>query len=181
MILSCLIMSYHSWLEKKKTWCLLNTLSVGFGVVIIISQNIGRAWSAATELCPGGKSFYHFDAFCPCRGPYHTATITKIAILSLCDTISQARKVKMRHCKRQKSSSWCGQCREGSDAIRMVRKTAGRLCFRDNLCQFSIFQPCFQPRIPTKQLDLVYTPLLNGPFNKFCDQESDILHIIRDP
>ena len=53
-------------------------------------------------MVPGGKSFYHFDAFCPRSRPYHEATITKSALLSLFESISPARKFKMRHCKCEK-------------------------------------------------------------------------------
>ena len=58
-------------------------------------------------------SFYHFDAFSLRSGPHYTSSVTKIAGLSLCNGISRARKVKMRHCKRQESSTQCGNCREG--------------------------------------------------------------------
>ena len=43
---------------------------------------------------------------------HRAAAVTKIALSSLCDSVSWASNVKMRHFKRQKSSSWCGQCRE---------------------------------------------------------------------
>ena len=40
----------------------------------------------------------------------------------------------------------------GSNSIRMVRKTSGRLRFMGNLRPFGLFQPCFQPRKPTKKI-----------------------------
>ena len=43
-----------------------------------------------------------------------------------------------------------------SNSIRMVRKTSGRIRFMGSLRPFGLFLPCFQLRMPTKQVDWVW-------------------------
>jgi len=52
---------------------------------------------------------------------------------------------------------WTMQARmvEGSNSIRMVRKTSGRLHFMGKLHSIGLFQWCFQPQVPTNQLEWV--------------------------
>ena len=61
----------------------------------------------------GKKTFSNFDPFWLHSGPKCDPTVNNFALLSRWRPISQARKVKMRLCKRPTSSSWCGQCRQG--------------------------------------------------------------------
>ena len=48
--------------------------------------------------------------------------------------ISQARKVKMTHFKSQKTSTGCGQCREGSNSIWGFRNASGRIIILAKFC-----------------------------------------------
>ena len=54
-----------------------------------------------------GKSFYHFDTFCLRSGPYRVATVTKIAVLSLCVKMS----IQLRLSRRLRSSCNCTKLR----------------------------------------------------------------------
>ena len=53
---------------------------------------------------------------------------------------------------------WTVQARmvEGSNSIRMVRKTSARLRFMGKLHPMGLFQWCFQPQVPTNQLEWVW-------------------------
>ena len=85
-------------------------------------------YQATEVMVSGGKSLYHF-----CHN-----------ILSLCNNISWARKVKMRHCKRQKLSSRCGQYREGCWEGLTPSGWSERLHFMGNLRPFGLLWLCFQ-------------------------------------
>ena len=143
-----------------KTWaypqiCILHFCAIFFILLTLNPHNFGQSgqnviffpitkplrWGLQEE-----TSFYRFDVFRPRSRLYRVATVTKIALLILYDSISWARKVKMR--QKVILMMWTMQGR-------MVRKTLWRLRFMGNLCPFGLFWLCFQPRMPTKQLDWV--------------------------
>ena len=63
---------------------------------LLVVSPVHRSWGPWNS-CGWG---IWMDWGCPRSRPYRAATVTKIAVFSLCDSISWARKVKMRHCKR---------------------------------------------------------------------------------